>query len=339
MSIIRKKINAYAKLLRLPGLGGLAIPPVIGALSVGVHNDLYGLLMLFVIGAFSAIFGFVLNDYADVELDTLVKDLHGKPLVSGDIPRKHALAISFLCVLLAFFFVMILWRGKTLDDLKLLAFIGIFLAGVLGTMYNLYGKKMAGTDFLVALSMALVFLFGALSFGTPTLLTWVIFILTFNQTLHMNAVEGGIKDADHDFIMGVNNIALASGVKVEGKNIFIPLRFKAFGMGIRLCSAVLIFVPFVFYPSKYQMWNVILMALFIAGVLYLSIKLLTIKTFNRGKIQKLIGTQTFLRYSIIPIMLIPYIDLWIALILIVFPLAWYIVLTSLIGERLFRPRM
>jgi hypothetical protein len=87
------------------------------------------------------------------------------------------------------------------------------------------------------------------------------------------------------------------------------------------------------------MWNVILMALFIAGVLYLSIKLLTIKTFNRGKIQKLIGTQTFLRYSIIPIMLIPFVDLWIALILIVFPLAWYIALTPLIGERLFRPRM
>jgi len=33
----------------------------------------------------------------------------------------------------------------------------------------------------------------------------------------MNAIEGGIKDADHDVLMNVNNIALRSGVSVNGK--------------------------------------------------------------------------------------------------------------------------
>ena len=83
------KVAAYAKLLRLPGLGGLAIPPVFGAISVGIY-DFYNLTILFLIGAMVAIFGFVLNDYADVELDRLVKELHGKPLVSGAISRKSA---------------------------------------------------------------------------------------------------------------------------------------------------------------------------------------------------------------------------------------------------------
>ena len=59
------KISAYAKLLRIPGLGALAIPPVIAAITVGVY-DFYDLLILFVIGAFAAIYGFILNDYADV---------------------------------------------------------------------------------------------------------------------------------------------------------------------------------------------------------------------------------------------------------------------------------
>ena len=102
----------------MPGLGGLATPPIFGALSVGVHGDVYSLMILFAIGAFSVIFGFVLNDYADVELDKLIKDLKGKPLVDGVIERRTAVFICFFCVLLAFFFLFLLWRGKTLDLLK-----------------------------------------------------------------------------------------------------------------------------------------------------------------------------------------------------------------------------
>ena len=105
-----KKFNAYAKLLRLPGLGGLAIPPVFGAISVGVY-DFYKLSILFIIGALSAIYGFVLNDYADVELDRLVKELHGKPLVSGAISKKSAIAVCVICIFLAFFFIFFLWKG------------------------------------------------------------------------------------------------------------------------------------------------------------------------------------------------------------------------------------
>ena len=332
------KIVAYAKLLRIPGLGGLAIPPVIGAISVGIL-DFYNLVILFAIGAFAAIYGFILNDYADVELDKLVKELHGKPLVSGDISRKNAIAISVFCIFLTFLFIFILWRGETFDDYKFAALISIILAGFFGSIYNLYGKKMAGSDFFVAMSMAFVFILGALSFGEPTILTWVIFLLTFNQTLHMNAVEGGIKDADHDFIMGVKNMALGSGVKVDGSKIFIPTGFKAFGMGIRFFSAFLLFVPFVFYNYDYHIWQLILLALLIFGVLFLSAKLLTVKTFDRDVIRKYIGLQSFLRYSLVPIMLISIIPIYYSIILIILPIVWYIIFTPLLGEKLFRPRM
>ena len=320
------KIIAYAKLLRIPGLGGLAIPPVIGAITVGVL-DFYNLLILFVIGSFAVIYGFILNDYADVELDKLVKELRGKPLVSGAVSRKNAIAI---CVF---------WRGETFDNYKFVALLCIFTAGVLGSIYNLYGKKIVGSDFLVAISMAFVFLFGAFSFGVPTVLTWVIFLLTFNQTLHMNAVEGGIKDADHDYIMGVKNIALSSGVKVDGDSVFIPIPFKAFGMGIRLFSAALLFVPFVFYGYDYHVWQIIILALAILGVLYFSVKLLSIKTFERNTIRKYIALQSFLRYSLVPIMLISFIGIVYSVVLIIFPIVWYLIFAPLLGEKLFRPRM
>ncbi|MCK5031038.1 MAG: UbiA family prenyltransferase [Thermoplasmatales archaeon] len=332
------KVAAYARLLRIPGLGGLAIPPVIAALTVGVY-DFYNLAILFVIGAFVAIYGFVLNDYADVELDKLIKDLHGKPLVSGEISKKNAIAISVSLILFTFLFIFILWRGETLDNFKFAALICIFLAGILGSFYNLYGKKIIGSDFLVAISVAFVFLFGALSFGEPTILTWIIFLLTFNNLTHMNAIEGGIKDADHDYMAGVKNIALSSGVKVDGDKIFIPLHFKVFGMGIRSFSAFLLFVPFIFYGYRYYMWQLIILAIAIIGVIYFSVKLLSIKTFDRNTIRKHIGIQSFLRYSLVPIMLISVIGTMYSIILIVFPIAWYIGFAPLLGEKLFKPRM
>jgi len=333
-----RKIVAYARLLRIPGIGGLAIPPVIGALTVEVF-DLYKLTLLFIIGALAALYGFILNDYADVEVDKRCEDLKGKPLVSGDISRKTALIICIFFILLTFLLIGILWYDQTIDFFKIGALLSIFLAGLLGSIYDFYGKKIVGSDFLVAISMAFVFLFGALSFGKPTIITWVIFLLTFNNILHMNAIEGGIKDSDHDHIMGVKNIALSVGVKARGENIIIPNSFKAFSLGIRSFTTILLFVPFLFYGYSYHNWQIIILILAIIGVFIFSIKLLSIKKFERNKIRKYIAGQSFLRYSLIPIMLISIIGVTTSVILIIFPIAWYIIFTPLLGEKLFRPRM
>jgi len=332
------KVAAYARLLRIPGLAALATPTIIAAITVGVY-DLYSLSLLFLIGAFAAIYGFILNDYSDVELDKLIPELHGKPLVSGDVSKKNALTISIFLILLTFLFIFILWRGEVLDEYKFMALICIILAGILGSFYNIYGKKIAGSDFFVAISMSLVFLFGALSFGPPGILTWIIFLLTFNQALHMNSVEGGIKDADHDYKMGVNNIALNVGVKVKGEDIFIPNSFKIFGLGIRLFSVLLLFSPFIFFNVSYSILQLTILALGSLGVLFFNVRLLTIKKFDRSRIRKYIGIQSFLRYSLVPIMLLSTVGEMVTLILIAFPIGWYIVFAPLIGEKLFKPRM
>ncbi len=332
------KLTAYVRLLRIPGLGGLGIPAVIGALSVGVQ-DLVSLTILFVIGSLAAIYGFILNDYADVELDRLSKDLKGKPLVDGTISLKTAVFVCFMCVMLAFLFLFILWYGKPLDYYKFIALISIILAGVLGSIYDMYGKRFVGSDFLVAISMSFIFLIGAASFGVPNVITWIIFVLTFNQILHMNVIENGIKDADHDYLLGVKNIALVSGVKVEGDTLTIPLRFKAFGMGVRLCSAVLLFTPFIFFGYPYLLWQLVLLAIATFGVLFFSVKLLSLKKFERNKIRKYIAIQSFLRYALVPIMLIPLIGIIPGVILVLFPVVWYVAFTPLSGEKLLRPRM
>jgi len=334
-------IADYARLMRLPGLGGLSIAPVLGALSLvgtGLMPSLLDLTLLFIVGIFSAVYGFVLNDYIDVEVDRLSSELSERPLVKGTISKRTALLMCLLSVIGAFLIIFLFFYNN--HPSFYLGIISILLSAFLGSIYNIYGKKLIGADFLVALSEAFLVLFGAFMVspnGILTIFTWIIFILTFNQVLYLNAVDGGIKDADHDVFMKVKNIALSAGVRVTAeKHLLIPWGFRLFGVGIRLFSAALVFIP-VFYGTSYEWWNLLLLALVVVGVIMLSLRLLTSTIFNRKQMRKNISASTFLRYFYVPIMLIPLIGLLSSCILIVFPFIWYLLFTPLIGGKLFQP--
>ncbi len=333
-----RKISAYATLFRIPGLGGLAIPPVIAALTVGIF-DFYQLAMLFLIGVFSVIYGFILNDYVDMNVDRLSKELKDRPLVSGKIQPSAVIWICFSCIILTFLCFFILFYNKTITHFRFFSVLCIIIAWFFGSVYNQYGKKIVGSDFFVALSVAFVFLCGAYAYGFPNLYTWIIFVLTFNHLLHMNAVEGGIKDADHDYIMGVKNIASKMGVKVIEKKLIIPASFKAFSLGIRLFSIFLLFLPFVFFDEQYAIWQIVILAIASLGVLSFTIMLLSLKVFDRNLIRKYISILSFLRFSLVPLMLIHLIGFIPSIILIMFPIVWYIVFTPLTSAKLFRPRL
>jgi 4-hydroxybenzoate polyprenyltransferase len=333
------KIADYLVLLRFPGLGGLAIPPVIAAISVGTF-DLATLFLLFLIGAYSSIFGFVLNDFIDIEVDKKSTELKDRPLVSGSISKQGALWICFIMIMLTFLTFFILFYGKEISYFRFLSVICILIAWVLGSIYDVYGKRIFASDILVALSVAFIFLIGAYSLGKePTLFTWIIFVLTFNNLFHMNAIEGGIKDADHDVLMNVNNIALRSGVSVKQDALFIPLSFKILGMSVRVSSIILLFLPFFVFNQPYYLWQIIVLALASFGVLFFSIRLLSLKQFDRKKIRKIISIQSFLRYSLVPLMLLSIIDVSHAIVLIFLPILWYLIFSPFTGVKLLQPRM
>jgi len=155
----------------------------------------------------------------------------------------------------------------------------------------------------------------------------------------MNVVQNGIKDSDHDYKLGVKNIALTLGVKVQETDIVIPRSFQAFGLGLRLFSAVLFFIPFVVFGYEYYLWQLILLGVLVVVYLYFDVKLVTIKTFDRNQIRKIIGLQSFLRYSLVPIMLFSIVGILPSVLLILIPIAWYILVTPILGEKLFKPRM
>jgi len=93
------------------------------------------------------------------------------------------------------------------------------------------------------------------------------------------------------------------------------------------------------FGYDYYLWQVFLLVLLIIVYLYFDFKLLSIKVFDRSQIRKIIGVQSFLRYSLVPIMLFSIVEILPAFLLILIPIAWYILCTPLLGERLFKPRM
>ena len=331
----------YARLFRLPALGAFSLGPIFGAISliiIGVKISLTDICILFLIAVLSNIYGFVLNDYGDIEVDRVTKEPKKRPLVTGVISKKIAIVICVLSVIGIYASIFIFFY-KNQSSFYIGLLYGTIALGLV-YIYNIYGKKIIGSDFFIASSGALAVLFGAYLVsgnGALSIFTWAIFILEFTQYLFGNAVVGGIKDADHDYLKNVKNLALASGVKVTNdKKVFIPLSFQAFGIGLRFIFAFGAFIPFA-YGIHYEIWEILLLVLFIICLLLLSIKVLSLKTMEKKhEIIKLGGIMGIFRCSIIPIMLLPVIGLFYVFILIIFPFVWYIIFTPTTGEKVFR---
>lgn len=334
------RFRDYMRLMRIPGIGALSLPPVIGAITVN-NLSISTTITLFIIGIFLSIFGFILNDYIDIDLDKQSKSLSGRPLVKGTITKRNSIIIMLTCLLFAWLMVFIfLFKNENLFYLSLLV---LLISNLLIIIYDLYGKKLLGSDLIFALAETLFFLFGALVASTNGILsifTWVGLIIIFSQMFYENAITGGLKDADHDYLKNVKNIASEFGVKVNADKILsIPLKFKILGVGIHLITIPFIFIPFIFYGITYEIWQIILLFFIILLALFLTIKMLSIKRFNRKKLRRMIVKNLFIRYTIIPVMLFSIINFYFMIFMIIFPLVWYIFFSLIMKEKIFEPVM
>ena len=88
----------YLRLIRPQGAAATGAVVIIGSLIMMGQPNLLHLFILFIIGILGHIFGFVLNEYVDIRVDEKSQYLKEKPLVSGVIPKNHALFIAlFAC--------------------------------------------------------------------------------------------------------------------------------------------------------------------------------------------------------------------------------------------------
>lgn len=334
MGSIKKKIISYLQLFRLQTAAVTAITPVIGGLLMNQREPL-SLLVLFVIGLLYHIFGFVLNEYIDIEVDKKSADLKKKPLVSGAISKSTALFSIIVssggaCILLVFF----------QSALPIVLFI---IALFLGTLYDIYGKKILGSDFVLAGGFFFLCLTGAsttsISFSP---LVYLVGLLYFFQIVFNNAVEGGLKDIDHDALGGAKTLATRAGVRVCKGMLQTTTTFSIFAYSVRLIFFGLLVVlgmqpELAFWGGNiFLQFLTVLLGLIVVITVYLFIRN---RHFNRGQLKRLFSIHEMASYFLLLIVLSPLFGLKVALILIIIPTCWYLVLNIVLYGKLLQPQV
>ncbi|MGQ9582428.1 MAG: UbiA family prenyltransferase [Thermoplasmatota archaeon] len=341
---LARTVAEYLKLARSFNLALTAVGPVFGALAMG-EGSLPRLLQLFIVGAGAHIYGFVLNDYIDMHIDSLSAELKDRPLVSGSVRpgAALALALSGLAVMLCAGYALVIGYPR--------AIIVLLIAAILATVYDLISKHLPGMDILVASAVFFLCAFGAVSVAKDILyvtrLAWIVCGLGGLQVLFMNIVAGGLKDLDHDSRGGGRTLAVALGCRVHGGRnaLEIASPFRALAYAIQLLYLALLFSPFALGLLPTADWplpNWILTALLAAlaslsgAMLLVSARLLSQRRFVRNRMRKLIGAHYILNYSLVPVMLAA-LNPWILLLLPVPPLGFAISNLALAGEAM-RPK-
>jgi 4-hydroxybenzoate polyprenyltransferase len=331
-------IRDYIEITRLFNMGLTGVAPVLGALAMWNVDTLtpLKLVILFIIGGLAHSYGFVLNDFIDIKIDKLSKDLTARPLVRGSITRRRAAFFAVFCMIGSFLLSLVFF-----SDLRSYLFLVLILllAYSFATVYDIASKKYPGMDLFVAGAVFFLILFGASTIGTPTTLAYIVALIGGLQVLFMNMINGAIKDIDHDKEGGANTIAIRLGANIHAGVIALPLSFKTTGYLIEIGRMLLIFIPFTPFvmPSLHlSLWQIALLVI-LEVLIFVSIyKLYSIKTFDRTRIRRSIGVTVIFMYATTPIMLCS-LNIYIALVALIPPL-WFFGSNLVLHKTVFEPK-
>lgn len=322
-------IKEYLKLSRSFNAGLTAIAPVLGAISNGEGN-LFCLFLFFLVGFFGHCYGFALNDIVDYKIDKLSKELKDRPLVSGKISLRNAWIFTVSMLIISFILaISVAYIYSNFVSMILLIFSAISI-----TIYDFISKKKPAMDIFVAAGIFLIILYGALTVGRLSSLALIVALLGTLQVLFMQFIAGGLKDAEHDYKGKAKTLAIKLGVRVENKKIFIPFSFKFLAYGLQAVYLFFLFYPFyAFEEFKGKFIQIVVLVVLSVAMLYVSHRLLSIKTFVRDAVRKYIGLHYYINFSLVPIML-AVINPFIALIALIPPATFILSNVTLHGTLL-----
>jgi 4-hydroxybenzoate polyprenyltransferase len=207
---MKAKLSAYARLMRLDRPVGnyLLLWPTLWALwfaaiSQGAVIPAIPVIAVFVAGVFlMRAAGCVINDFADRKIDGQVDRTKARPLATGEVSPKEALALFFALTLAAFCLVL------TMNSLTIkLSFVGAALA----TLYPFTKRWTHLPQFVLgaAFGWAVPMAFAAQANGLPPL-AWILFSITLLWTVAYDTMYAMV-DRDDDLKIGVKSTAILFG--------------------------------------------------------------------------------------------------------------------------------
>ena len=334
MSKLIPRIFEYFRLFRFQTGAATATAPLIGSLVIGQRN-IYFLFVLFIVGILYHIYGFVLNEYIDVDVDKKSKHLLNKPLVSGSIQKKNAKFIILLSCTSACIITIIFFPHP-------LPIIFLILSIIFGGIYDIFGKKLLGADIILGAGFFFICLTGASTFSYSfNSLTYVICFLYFFHIIFNNAVEGGLKDIYHDRLAGAKTTASRLGVTFKDGKLMVTKIFKIFAYIITIIFIGLIFL-LLYYQDPYQWINryifqillIILLSIILFGTLYTFLQLSTIK---RAALKRLFSAHEITSFLMLLVALASILEFGIILFLFLIPALWYLISNAILYKTLLQP--
>lgn len=336
MSNVKNNLLEYLRLLRFQTSAATASAPLIGGLIAG-QRDIIPLFVLLIIGILFHIYGFVLNEYIDIEVDKKSLELYKKPLVSGSIPGKHAGFIIIFSCIFAFILTIIFFP-------TFLTIIFLVLAILLGGIYDVFGKKIIGSDFILGIGFFFVCLFGVSTYSNN--FTTIIYIVSFAYFLHIvfnNAVEGGLKDVYHDSLAGAKTSATRMGVKIKEGKLVVTRKFLGFAYVLRIIFIALVFL--LFFEQNHILWinsylfQISILVILMVIIFFSMYKFLQNRTFDRSRLKKLFSVHEMVSYFMLLIALSPILGFGITLFLMLLPFTWYLLFNGILYGKLLQPQV
>jgi len=200
------KQNPYVRLMRLDKPVGnfLLLWPTLWALWLaGEGKPDVLIVVVFILGVFlMRAAGCVINDYADRKVDGKVKRTVSRPLATGELSEKHALALFFSLVMLSFLLVLTM-NWQTI----LLSFTAVFLAIIYPFMkrYTHFPQVFLGAAFGWAIPMVYM-----ATQQTIPAEAWLLFMANLCWVLAYDTIYA-MADYDDDIKAGIKSTAVLFG--------------------------------------------------------------------------------------------------------------------------------
>jgi 4-hydroxybenzoate polyprenyltransferase len=337
----QRVISEFLKLFRLQTGATTALAPVIGYLVLAAQTGykilLVEIFLIFVIGILMHIFEFVLNEYIDVEVDRRSPDLAEKPLVKGSVSLNAALGVVVGALIFSYVIAILFF-------FNLWTLIFLTLAFQFGAIYDIHGKRFAGSDVTLGLWILFFCLFGASIVSRQfTGILYLVAGLGFFQILFNNAIEGGLKDADHDATAGACTLAYVLGVRVRNRRLIIPNTFKFASYAIKLAHITIIFILIYLAVIKINTFfdyiHLIIILFLIIIIFFTLNEFLSHKKFQRDKLKRIFSVHEIATFYLAPILLLQLIGFIPVICLLILPLVWYIVLNLALYGKPLEPRV
>ena len=324
----------FLKLGRVEFAGFLCGVTLSGALALqgGALNARNGVALL-AIALLTNLWGFIHNDICDAEIDQSSASLSTRPLVSGTLSKKSAWVVVLACILSTLACVIL----NTSGTWPILIILG---AAFLGFQYNVWSKRLPGSDLIFAASTALMCLLGAvlvsegsLGSGPAWNLVWTVVAIQFLDHILFNA-GATLKDVKNDSMRSAVTMATFSGVTVgEGDTLSVSRRFQGYIVMLKAGSLVILFASPLWTGMGFGPVQLVFLISVAIASLFLTTHAVNMITFDRREIGRRWVRQEAMGKLLIPLLLLPIAGAWACFLLVAIPFAWFLLSNVLLYRR------